>query len=384
MRWFVRVVAVLAAAGGVAAAAPALASAATLVVGQDTTSCPAATYSSIQAAVGAASAGDTVSVCPGLYVEDVTVDKPLTLVGPGFSFDPGALANCGSAIADSSSEAVWESSGSAFRVAADNVSIRGFYLQPPSGQGLGPMVMPGYSGDSFSGNIFQRLTHELLLNADGAAASDVADNCFRTTSGSGLIVSGVSNATIEGNAFFSVGKAVYATGSAPVSGLTVQNNVSSRATIFAWLTDVASSSLSGNTADLGIGVVLGGGSSNVAITGNTLTNGAYGFTASSGGASPNTGIAVIGNTISRMSGAAITANQGQLTGSLIARNTVSASGYGIWMQAGDVSNRIQNNTASGDTTYDCADDTTGSATAGTANQWLANSGATSNVRGLCH
>src|SRR5436190_18870049 len=37
------------------------------------------TFSTIQAAVDASSAGDTVQVCPGVYHESVLVDKTLTL-----------------------------------------------------------------------------------------------------------------------------------------------------------------------------------------------------------------------------------------------------------------------------------------------------------------
>jgi hypothetical protein len=45
---------------------------------------------------------------------------------------------------------------------------------------------------------------------------------------------------------------------------------------------------------------------------------------------------------------------------------------------------IQDNTASGDSVYDCADDTTGSGTRGTGNTWRGNHGATSSPAGLCH
>lgn len=54
----------------------------TLVVG----TCPGATYSTIQAAVTAAVAGDTIQVCPGSYNENVNINKNnITLVGAGAS-----------------------------------------------------------------------------------------------------------------------------------------------------------------------------------------------------------------------------------------------------------------------------------------------------------
>src|SRR5580700_3387877 len=67
------------------------ASAATLIVGPGGVSgprCPNPAYSSIQAAVTAASAGDTVFICPGIYAEQVVINKALTVTGP--SSHPGS------------------------------------------------------------------------------------------------------------------------------------------------------------------------------------------------------------------------------------------------------------------------------------------------------
>ncbi len=56
-----------------------------LVVGSGP-SCPGATYTTIQAAVTAASAGDTIQVCAGSYNENVTINKNnITLIGAGAS-----------------------------------------------------------------------------------------------------------------------------------------------------------------------------------------------------------------------------------------------------------------------------------------------------------
>ena len=71
--------------------APASASAAQHVVDDDRQECPSAGFTSIAAAVAAAAAGDTVSVCDGVYREgasgagatSLTIDKPLTLRGAG-------------------------------------------------------------------------------------------------------------------------------------------------------------------------------------------------------------------------------------------------------------------------------------------------------------
>ncbi len=62
--------------------------AATLVVDDDL-ACPSAAFSTIGAAIAAASSGDTIQVCAGTYVENVTINKSLTIVG----VDPGPLPN---------------------------------------------------------------------------------------------------------------------------------------------------------------------------------------------------------------------------------------------------------------------------------------------------
>jgi hypothetical protein len=83
------VVALVALLGG-----PAAAQAATVTVDDDKLDCPSAGYTSVQAAVNAASPGDVVVICPGLYLEGpdtvpdaganaVTIHKMLTIRGAG-------------------------------------------------------------------------------------------------------------------------------------------------------------------------------------------------------------------------------------------------------------------------------------------------------------
>jgi hypothetical protein len=65
--------------------------AATLTVDDDHADCPAAGYTSVQAAVDAAKPGDTVTICPGKYAEGsgnvgtnaLTISKSLTIKGAG-------------------------------------------------------------------------------------------------------------------------------------------------------------------------------------------------------------------------------------------------------------------------------------------------------------
>lgn len=80
-------------------------------------SCRHAEFSTIGAAVAAASAGDTVLVCPGTYAEDVVVGKSLHLVGRHATIDATGLEN-------------------ALQIVTSWVTVRGFRLANANGEGL--------------------------------------------------------------------------------------------------------------------------------------------------------------------------------------------------------------------------------------------------------
>lgn len=76
----------------------------TLVV-DDNLACPGATYTSIQAAVTAAPSGATINVCPGVYQEQVRINKPLTVRGIEFANQNAAIVKPAPAVANSTSTA---------------------------------------------------------------------------------------------------------------------------------------------------------------------------------------------------------------------------------------------------------------------------------------
>lgn len=82
----------------------------------------------IQGAINAAASGDTVTVAPGVYVENITIDKPLTLLGTGRGATRilPALSNpdCGGAGGGS----LCAGASNIILVQADDVTIAGFTL----------------------------------------------------------------------------------------------------------------------------------------------------------------------------------------------------------------------------------------------------------------
>jgi parallel beta-helix repeat protein len=138
--------------------------------------CSNAEFSTISAAVTAASPGATIIVCPGTYTEDVTVEKPLTI--EGFS------ATVAPAPSNSSPVTPFTGGNNGFTVLSPGVTISGFTVEGASSDGL--MVV----GDHAT------ITHNIVENngildtnnpgngidLDGSSYSTVSNN---TVSGSG-------------------------------------------------------------------------------------------------------------------------------------------------------------------------------------------------------
>ena len=106
-----------------------------LVVDDDGIECPARDFSTIQAAVDAASAGDTIEVCPGTYNEQITINKSLTLNGAQAGVD---------ARGRSAAEAIVSSAGVEGTIIIDpttgTVTIDGFDLSGTPTPGSGGVV----------------------------------------------------------------------------------------------------------------------------------------------------------------------------------------------------------------------------------------------------
>src|SRR3954470_22623043 len=78
-------------------------------------------FTTIQAAVNAASPGDTINVGPGEYDEDVTVNKQVTIIGSGTDANPAVGSTVKGPIGPGPG-------GSTFQVTAGGVVIDGFRI----------------------------------------------------------------------------------------------------------------------------------------------------------------------------------------------------------------------------------------------------------------
>jgi Right handed beta helix region len=154
---------------------------ATLVVDRDGVECANADFTSIQAAVDAAQPGDLIRVCPDLYSEAVTVDKPLMLKG-----DPDAVeaTDCFQPILGelpTDRHAIVDPAGDGFSIAfnldADDVVLEGFVVQ---GATVGIDASDLSSGYRIHHNLIRLNT---LFGADfgsaGTRRSRADHNCIR-------------------------------------------------------------------------------------------------------------------------------------------------------------------------------------------------------------
>jgi hypothetical protein len=160
----------------------------TLVVDDDGAQCGQTAYTSIQQAVDAAQPGWVIRVCPGVYPESVTVDKPLTLKG-----DPDAVEalDCFAATLtpDPNTQAIVAAPPDAatriFNLQADNIDLQGFVVR---GQIAADVVHPksaavmtdsAHSGYQVHDNLIMGNTVAAFFRSSGALPSSFHHNCLR-------------------------------------------------------------------------------------------------------------------------------------------------------------------------------------------------------------
>jgi hypothetical protein len=232
----------------------------TLYVDDDQIQCPNS-FQTVQAAVNAATPGDTVQVCAGVYHENVVVNKPLTLSG----------AQAGNPVA-----------GRTFGIASE-ATIMG--AQSVGASAVITITASGVTVDGFS------LAD--AVNTVGAASGFDVKNTVNGALITNNILDGISTSDTSGNG---TAQAVYL--EAGPDNVQILNN--------------RMNNVHSNRSAKG--VLIGDSNStnpslNVVIQGNTISNvtsdtrGAYGVQINNGnGATANTGLKVQGNTMNNLTG----------------------------------------------------------------------------------
>jgi Right handed beta helix region len=365
------------AAVAIAGAAGAASASSALVVDDDRVQCPQAEFTSIQAAVNAASPGSTVLVCPGLYNEQVTVTKEkLTLRA-----QQRAVRDCFAAVPepfDPTAEALVSGgpAGTAIAIAADGVSVVGFVVY---GSEDGIDSLQSVSGFRIEQNVVTGNLLGLPLGSSGAEPSRVLHNCIRDN-GSGPAGGGIVSL-------------VFPTGPRVLNNARIDHNEFFRNNFGVRLGASRDVTVDHNTSQSDATWMRNGGVIDVSVTHNRIGGGSlYGivFIPLGGAGVPNENVVVSHNEISNMGrdGVQASAPLGvgtALIDSLISHNTITANGRdGIRIEAGlNGGNLIEHNALAGNGAHDCRDDTVGAGTGGTANTWEKNRGETQNRPDLC-
>ena len=164
-------------ASGVAASSGTLYVSPSGATGSAGTSCATAAFSTINAAVTVAAAGDTVVVCAGTYQEDVAVTKALTLSGQGATIDATGLDN-------------------GVKITASNVTVMGFTVENATGEGIlaqqpNPVKGPTIGGQQLYTGV--PITHVTISrnvvknNDQGGLPANVATTTYPECQASGNI-----------------------------------------------------------------------------------------------------------------------------------------------------------------------------------------------------
>jgi uncharacterized repeat protein (TIGR01451 family) len=309
------------------------AGAATLIVPGD--------YSTIQAAINAASTGDTILVNSGTYYENVDVNKQLTLRGVG------------SPVVDAGG------SGNAIILSADGCILEGFVARnsAPGNYEIG--VMSSYNtitGNTATGNGYGIFLYSYCNNntitgntATGNSyfgiylSSDCNSNTITgntaTDNGYGIFLTSSSGNTLSGNT--ATGNTNYAISLISSSGNTLSGNTA----IVIYLYSSSGNTLSGNTATV---ISLYSSSGNT-LLGNTATSISLSSSSNSNTLSGNTATLISLSTFSNsntLSGNTASISLSSSRGNTLSGNIATGNVYGIFLSISS-GNTLSGNIATG-------------------------------------
>lgn len=222
-----RICAALIAALGAFAVVP-VAGAATLTVDDDFKDCPAAQYKSIQNAIFAARAGDTVAVCPGTYVEGgggvgsnaLVIVQDVTIKGAGADLvriTPRRTTPTGSRIAETASPSLRNAVGAIVMINGDYVPT----AIPPNAQQYSKdkakLLKVDISGVTIDGDGVYAEAGVVFRDAQGSVGNSRITNIVTTERSMDTPRAGEYKGSNDGIAIASVTAPPFTTAGAPDS-----------------------------------------------------------------------------------------------------------------------------------------------------------------------
>jgi hypothetical protein len=370
---------------------------ATLIVDDDGVQCPNRTSPSIQVAVGLASPGDTVKVCPGLYNETVSVPKTLTITG---TLAGTALGRCfgtpsppnPAVDAIVQGPTLWT-----FGLLADDIVLENFVIQRTN-NGPGVYWSGVFSGYLTRNNIIQENTFGLYANSGGATQSVARFNCFRANNAPGAASGdaiyadqGSRNILIERNrsTLHNVAAAVFAGAPGTQQDITYRLNelrLDNSIVFFSTLRPTVAFNSISNALTSGTAILIGGGN-DTALVARNVVNGA-GLNSSGVSVSaifgPNRNVDVLNNSVQNARDGINVSDPAPGVAELRSNSLRDNRRDGIRMTAATSLNTVANNFMRRNLEHDCHDDSVGlNPPALVANFWIDNDGITENRPGLC-
>jgi hypothetical protein len=157
------------------------------------TSCANAAYSSISAAVAAASPNDTVVVCAGTYHAEVIINKPLTLMGRSAVIDAAGQArlNVGGLLPGSIGIGI---------VGTNHVQVSGFTVEDA---GFDAILAASSSYVTVSGNVLMR-NGDVGVNLNGVTWSTATHNVSEDNAAGGFMLADDNGLTSHNTISFNV------------------------------------------------------------------------------------------------------------------------------------------------------------------------------------
>lgn len=353
----------------------------------------------IQGGVNAAVAGDTVKVCPGTYTENVNVTKQLNIRGARAGSDAKTR------VVNPATESVvhtLDPNQPIFMLQADGIILNGFLVEGNTNN-AGIQTSPTFSGYQLLNNVVRDNVFGIYLHSGGPTNTVVRRNLLidnnrpGSASGNGIYSDqGALNISITQNRTenqTNVG-ILFATAGTQQEGLLISGNQSMNDNTFVALFNTENAHVVNNKSndtndldDFGSTIFVGGDSDAIVIQRNVLTNPGFAGIAVRDTLQVSSGaenVSILGNTVTGAEGAGIDVSALDFASVTARNNTLTNNGGdGILFGGGTNGNSIRFNTATGNTPFDCEDQSIGSGTSGTANTWVGNNGNTDDPDGIC-